>query len=91
MNKQEFIARIAEKNNITKSEAEKALNIVLDGLVSVVPELKANNDKLQLVGYLTISVKEVAERKARNPQTGEEIIIPAKSKVAIKLGKNFAL
>ena len=85
MNKTELIAAIAEKAEITKKDAEKALAAFIE---SVEGALKAN-DKVQLVGFGTFEVKERAARKGRNPQTKQEITIPASKAPAFKAGKAF--
>ena len=73
MNKAELISAVAEKSELTKKDAEKAVN----ALVSVITEALAANEKVQLVGFGTFEVRERAARKGRNPQTKEEITIPA--------------
>lgn len=83
MNKAELIAAVAEKSELTKKEAEKAVNAI----VSVITDALANNEKVQLVGFGTFEVRERAERKGRNPQTKEEIIIPASKAPVFKAGK----
>ncbi|HPT78388.1 MAG TPA: HU family DNA-binding protein [Candidatus Atribacteria bacterium] len=83
MNKAELISAVAEKSELTKKDAEKAIN----AFVSVVTEALANNDKVQLVGFGTFEVRKRAERKGRNPQTKEEIVIPASKAPVFKAGK----
>ena len=83
MNKAELISAVAEKSELTKKDAEKAVN----ALVSVITETLAKNEKVQLVGFGTFEVRERAERKGRNPQTKEEIIIPASKAPVFKAGK----
>ena len=83
MNKSELIAAIAEKSELTKKDAEKAVN----AFVSVVTEALANNERVQLVGFGTFEVRKRAERKGRNPQTKEEITIPASKAPVFKAGK----
>ena len=73
MNKVELVAAIAEKSELTKVDAEKALKAFID---TVTEELK-NDGKVQLVGFGTFEVVERAARKGRNPKTSEEIMIPA--------------
>ena len=60
MNKAELISAVAEKSELTKKDAEKAVN----ALVSVITETLAKNEKVQLVGFGTFEVRERAERKA---------------------------
>lgn len=83
MNKAELVAAVAERSELTKKEAEKAVNAI----ISVITDALANNDKVQLVGFGTFEVRERAERKGRNPQTREEIIIPASKAPVFKAGK----
>ena len=83
MNKSELISAVAEKSELTKKDAEKAVS----AFVSVVSETLAAGDKVQLVGFGTFEVRARAERKGRNPQTKEEITIPASKAPVFKAGK----
>lgn len=83
MNKTELITAIAEKSELSKKDADKALAAFID---TVTDELK-NNGKVQLVGFGTFEVTERAARKGRNPQTSEEILIPASKSPKFKAGK----
>lgn len=89
MNRVEFVASIAQQQNITKTEAEK---IVAAFIVGVSEAAKAGNS-VQLVGFGTFEVKDQDERNGRNPLTGEALVIPAKRVVKFKAGdtlKNIA-
>ena len=83
MNKAELIAAVAEKSELTKKDAEKAVN----SIISVITEALSKGEKVQLVGFGTFEVRDRAERKGRNPQTKEEIIIPASKAPVFKAGK----
>ena len=83
MNKSELIAKIAEKSELSKKDAEKALNAFVD---SVTDALVAG-DKVVLVGFGSFETKKRAARKGKNPQTGAEINIPATTVPAFKVGK----
>ncbi|HHW58301.1 MAG TPA: HU family DNA-binding protein [Clostridia bacterium] len=83
MNKADLVAKIAEKSELTKKDAEKALN----AFIEAVEEALKSGDKVQLVGFGTFEVRERAERKGRNPQTREEITIPASKAPIFKAGK----
>ena len=83
MNKTEFIAAVAEKAEISKKDAEKALKAFVD---VVAEQLKAG-DKVQLVGFGTFEVSERAAREGRNPQTGETMTIAACKAPKFKAGK----
>jgi DNA-binding protein HU-beta len=83
LNKSELINAIAEKSGLTKKDSEKALN----AFVEAVEESLTKGNKVQLIGFGTFEVRERSARKGRNPQTGEEIMIPAAKVPAFKPGK----
>ena len=83
MNKTELIAAIAAKTGETKKDAEATLN----AFVNVVSETLAKGDKVQLVGFGSFEVRKRAARKGRNPQTKEEINIPAYQAPVFNAGK----
>ena len=83
MNKAELIAAIAAKTGETKKSAEETLN----AFVSVVTDQLTKGDKVQLVGFGSFEVRKRAARKGRNPQTKEEIKIPASKAPVFKAGK----
>ena len=85
MNKQDLVASMAEKAELTKKDAEKALDAFME---SVSGALK-KGDKIQLVGFGTFETRARAARKGRNPATGKEINIPASKAVAFKAGKQL--
>lgn len=83
MNKTEFIAAIAEKAELSKKDAEKALKAFTD----VVEEELKKGEKIQLVGFGTFEVSERAAREGRNPQTGATMKIEACKVPKFKPGK----
>ncbi len=83
MNKSDLIAAIAAKTGETKKDAEATLNAFID----VVTETLVKGDKVQLVGFGSFEVRKRAARKGRNPQTKEEIKIPASKAPVFKAGK----
>ena len=83
MNKTDLIAAIADNAELTKKDAEKALNAFV---ASVEGALK-KGDKVQLVGFGSFEVRARAARKGRNPATGKEISIPASKVPVFKAGK----
>ena len=83
MNKTELVAAIAEKAELSKKDAEKALAAFTD----VVADTLKNGDKIQLVGFGTFEVSERAAREGRNPQTGETMQIAASKSPKFKAGK----
>ena len=83
MNKSDLVAAIAAKTGDTKKSAEETLN----AFVSVVTDALVKGDKVQLVGFGSFEVRKRAARKGRNPQTKEEIKIPASKAPVFKAGK----
>lgn len=83
MNKTELIAAVAEKAEISKKDAEKALKAFTD---TVAQELK-NGEKVQLVGFGTFEVSHREAREGRNPRTGETMKIAATKMPKFKAGK----
>lgn len=83
MNKTELIAAVAEKAELSKKDAEKALKAFTD----VVAEGLVKGEKIQLVGFGTFEVAEREEREGRNPKTGEKMTIAASRSPKFKAGK----
>lgn len=85
MNKTELVEAIAAKTEGTKKNAELHLAAFID----VVTEALQKEEKIQLVGFGTFEVRKRAKRKGRNPQTNEEMIIPASNAPVFKAGKGL--
>jgi len=83
MNKADLIAKIAEEAELSKKSAEAALN----AFVGAVEVALKKGDKVQLVGFGSFEVRKRAARKGRNPQTKEEIKIPASKAPVFRAGK----
>ena len=85
MNKATLIAKIADKTDLTKKQAEAAVN----AFTETVLEALKDGDKVQMMGFGTFEIKERAARVGRKPSTGETIEIPAKRIPTFKAGKGF--
>ena len=83
MNKTELIAEIAERAEISKKDAEKALKAFTD----VVADELVKGEKVQLVGFGSFEVSERAAREGRNPKSGEPMKIEASRSPKFKAGK----
>ena len=83
MNKAELVAAVAEKTGLSKKDTEKTVNAALDAIIDSL----VAGEKVQLVGFGAFEVKERGERIGRNPQTKEEITIPASRVASFKVGK----
>ena len=83
MTKAELISRMAEKSDLTKKEAEVALNAFMKS----VEEALVEGEKVQLIGFGTFETRERAARQGRNPRNPEEVIeIPASKAPVFKAG-----
>ena len=82
MNKVELIAAVAEKANLSKKDAEKAVAAVVGSIEAAL----AAGEKVQLIGFGTFEVRERAARVGRNPQTKEAIKIAASKQPVFKAG-----
>ncbi|MBQ9298956.1 MAG: HU family DNA-binding protein [Clostridia bacterium] len=83
MNKTELINAVAKNAELSRKDADKAVNAAFDAIAAA---LKAG-EKVAVVGFGAFEVKERAARTARNPRTGEEIEIAASKAVSFKAGK----
>ncbi len=83
MNKTELVAAIAEKSELSKKDAEKALKAFVD----TVSEELQKGEKIQLVGFGTFETSKRAARTGKNPQTGKAIKIAACTAPKFKAGK----
>ena len=83
MNKTELISVVAEKSNLSRKDAEKAVNAAL----STIEEALKASEKVSLAGFGTFEAKERAARMGHNPATGAEIEIAASKAPVFKAGK----
>ena len=85
MTKSELIDAIAEKSELSKTDASKALAATLE---SITDALKTG-EKVALIGFGTFSVSPRAARTGKNPQTGEVLAIPASNSAKFKAGQQL--
>ncbi|MFZ5436397.1 MAG: HU family DNA-binding protein [Bacillota bacterium] len=85
VNKAELIADVSAKSGMTKKDAEKAVNAVIESIEGAL----SRGEKVSLVGFGTFELRARSARRGRNPRTGEEIDIPASRVPVFKAGKSF--
>lgn len=83
MNKTEFIEKYAEGCNVTKAAAKETIECVMNTVI----ETLTSGESFEYPGFGKLVINEQAARTARNPQTGEEITVPAKKVVKFKVAK----
>ena len=85
MNKSELVASVAEVAELTKKDAEKAVNAVFASVQKALVE----DDKVQIIGFGTFEVRERGARVGHNPSTQKEIKIPASKAPAFRVSKQL--
>lgn len=83
MNKYDLVNMLASKTGMTKKGAADALDSILDAIMDALRK----GDKVTITGFGTYEVRQRKARVGRNPQTGEEITIPARKVAAFRAGK----
>ena len=83
MNKNEFISMLAEREGIEKKQAEKCTAAVIGAIADAL----VAGEKVQFVGFGSFEVRDRAEKRVRNPQTGEELVAAATKVPVFKAGK----
>jgi len=85
MNKGELVTFMSEQGKVSKTEAEKALNLVTGSVITALKKGKGIN----LVGFGSFQVQSREAREGRNPKTGEKMKIKAYKQPAFKAGKQM--
>ncbi len=85
MTKTDVVEEIAERTQLTKADSERALEAFLGTISTAL----SRGQSVQVTGFGTFEVRDRAARKARNPQTGEEIDVPARRVPAFRAGKSL--
>jgi DNA-binding protein HU-beta len=83
MNKADFIGAVATAGELSKADASRAV----DAVIEVVKASLKQGDSISLVGFGTFEVRERAARQGRNPRTGDTIEIKASKIPSFKAGK----
>jgi DNA-binding protein HU-beta len=85
MNKEELVQEVAKKTKASQKQVAEILSSAID----VIEKTVAKGKKVTLVGFGTFEPRKRAARTGRNPQTGKELKIPAKTVPAFSAGKKF--
>jgi DNA-binding protein HU-beta len=85
MNKQELVGAIAAKTTTTKKEVDRILSATMDAIIEAVSE----GESVRLVGFGVFDARKRSARKARNPKTGEEVLIKEATIPYFHAGKTF--
>lgn len=85
MNKEEMVKEIAKRTRMPQKQVAEVIALMIDSIEKTV----AKGKRVTLVGFGTFEARKRASRIGRNPQTGAEIKIPAKTVPAFSAGKKF--
>jgi DNA-binding protein HU-beta len=85
MTKSQFVGRLADESGVTKKQADELLNAVVDNVIKTVKK----GESLKIPGLGIFRLRKMKARMGRNPQTGEQIKIPARKKVGFTVAKSF--
>jgi integration host factor subunit beta len=85
MTKTELIKKIAEDCGLTLKDAETVINTFIDCIIRAL----ASNEKVELRGFGSFRTKQRESRRGRNPKTGANVDVPAKTVPFFKPGKEF--
>ncbi len=85
MNKNDLIGLVADKTGLTKTDAGKAV----DGVLESITDFLKKGQEVRLVNFGTFTVANRPATEGRNPRTGEKINIPAKKQPKFRAGKGL--
>jgi len=81
--KKDIVKEVAEKADLTQAQVRDIIQMSLDTILATL----VRGDKVELRNFGIFLVKQRAERRARNPRTGEEVMVPRKKVVVFKPGR----
>ena len=85
VNKTEFVEKLAKEADLTKKDARKAV----EGMVDLITNSLAKNEPVVITGFGKFETRKRKATTRMNPQTGQKIKTPAKVVPAFKAGKNL--
>ena len=89
MNKSELIQKLVERTNLSKSDAQKAVDAIFSAEGGIISEALRTGDKVQITGFGSFESRKREARTGRNPRTGKEIEIGASTNAAFRAGKGL--
>lgn len=89
MNKSELIQQLASRADLSRAEAQRAVDALFSVDNGIIAEALKSGDKVQITGFGSFETKSREARKGRNPRTGKEIDIAASTSAAFRVGKGL--
>ena len=89
MNKSELTQKLAERTNLSKSDASKAVEALFSSEDGIIAQALRGGEKVQITGFGSFETRSREARTGRNPRTGKEIKIAASTNAAFRAGKGL--
>ena len=89
MNKSEIVQQLATRANISRADAQRAVDALFSVDTGIISQALKSGDKVQITGFGSFETKQREARKGRNPRTGKEIDIAASTSAAFRPGKGL--
>jgi DNA-binding protein HU-beta len=89
VNKSELIQQLADRTNLSRSEASKAVDALFSPEDGLIAKALKGGSKVQITGFGSFETRKREARKGRNPRTGKEINIGASTSAAFRPGKGL--
>lgn len=89
MNKSELIQQVASRANLSRAEAQRAVDALFSVEDGAIAQALKSGDKVQITGFGSFETKHREARKGRNPRTGKEIDIAASTSASFRVGKGL--
>ena len=89
MNKSELTQKLAERTNLSKADAAKAVDALFASDSGIISEALRTGQKVQITGFGSFETRKREARTGRNPRTGKEIKIGASTSAAFRAGKGL--
>ena len=89
MNKSELVQQLANRADLSRAEATRAVDALFSAESGIIAESLRSGDKVQITGFGSFEPKKREARKGRNPRTGKEINIAASTSAAFRIGKRL--
>lgn len=89
MNKSELIQQLADRTDLTRSDAQKAIDALFSSDDGIIAQALKSGEKVQITGFGSFETRKREARTGRNPRTGKEIKIGPSTSAAFKSGKGL--
>jgi len=89
VNKSEIVQQLASRANISRADAQRAVDALFSVDTGIISQALKSGDKVQITGFGSFETKRREARKGRNPRTGKEIDIAASTSAAFRPGKGL--